>query len=336
MKKMQSIFLVIAVLVFNFSARADVIDWMRENIPADWHDGIHRTSVLRYLLEKGECAETPKPLPEMSAEDLESRAKKSFESKDYCEAARGYFELMRQHPVRPYYKNGWIEMIRSLLLAEDTTGVINEANDFMVQMRGVAEEEDAHFMLLSAVHMKVVRATDENTQDWVYIALGLSRAQLKDNQYLSNMSYKSYLDAFPKGKYLDQVNAWIAEARAQSCRYFLKIGQFYSFHGNYYSALLRYKYVLRYGISMPVFPEAMYETVVALVQFSKQIQDESVVEEVDLRAWMRLDPKQGLNRAGIAQDIYKQAQQVVRAMQDNLAKSEWTAKAQNFLQGGEH
>jgi outer membrane protein assembly factor BamD (BamD/ComL family) len=326
--------LLIPILFFSLTVKADFTDWMRRNIPEEWHNDIRRTESLRALIVRPECPIEALNLPETPAQKLQELAEKYDQKKDFCKAAQNWLELNRQHPTAQYYKMSWLKAIQSFLNAEDTIATMNEANDFMDQMIGVAEIEDVHFWLLSAVHYKVVWTTDENSQDWTFMALGLSKGQSGKSKYLENMSYKSYLDKQAsgqyKGKYSEIINKWIKEARDQSCSYFLKIGQYYAKKKGYYASLMRYQYILKYGITMASFPEAMYETVNSMINMAAQIENGDI-SDTDLRAWMRIDASKPLNRSKIAEETLTQAVSVYDTMVAHLPNSEWTRKAKDLL-----
>lgn len=293
-------------------------------------DLVRSNPVLRAFFGDGECAERPAPLPDASAEALFKRGQSSTAKKNHCEAARSYFEVMRQHPIAPWWKKSWLALIDSYVAAGDTLMAANEANEFLDQMRGVPEAEVVHFKLLTAVHQRSRALGAERSQEWTEYALGISRAQSEKNPYLLRLSYQSYLETYPHGRFVAEVRAYQLEARNIFANHWLAIGKFYLGQRQYVAAIERFRFILQWGPGVAAFDEALFRSIETLANFARDIADRRRLSDDRLEELARA-PLKSIDRASLAAQTRAEAERLLRTMETDRPASPWLAQARAAL-----
>ncbi|MFZ4403164.1 MAG: outer membrane protein assembly factor BamD [Pseudobdellovibrionaceae bacterium] len=263
---------------------------------------------------------------EADAENLWQLGLQQESKGQHCKAFNTFAGLSREYPVAPYYQKAGARLVLNLYLAEDYIFAINEGNLFIEQNHGLALAEDVYFIVLQSVNQLVLSRKVQNSPDWLYWALGLNGSQTADNPYLQKLSYKSYLEEYPNGKYTAQVLEFRNQARQRLAQYEFSIADFYCQKKEYVACINRTSFILKWGPGVNVFAQALYKTVQANVLLAKSIAS-GELSDLRLRELSQVADGEVLDRQQLAQDTFNQAKALYQQMQTQLPNSPWTLKA---------
>lgn len=338
MKKIILISIYSLISLTTLSAKADRLQDIYQHIKdKHWfsdttYNRIKKDGLFRFLVADGLCPVIPEDVKEDSAENLLAKGDELMQRKRHCKAAQYYYKTLMRWPVIPYYKTAWIKLIKSYVAAEDYILAINEANDLLSQMPGIEEFEEIHYLIMKSVYLKMKEADVDTYQEWTYYALGISSDQNKSNPYFQNIMFSSFLEKYPNSDRAAEINQWKIDARNQLNYYHLRIGQQYYHDHQFKAALMRYSFVLKYGITVAPFAETMYECVRTSYDFAKNILIPRNIPDERLAELMQLPEGSPVNRAKVSEATRNQALNFLAQMEKNLPDNEWTLLAREYVE----
>lgn len=299
---------------------------------------------LMGINQKGSCKEIPPHLPEQSADLMMQRGFELLQKRKFCDAAGVFYEIRRQYPIQPYYKQAWIQMIVAYSMAEEEELVANWGNRFIeTEMRGTPEAEEIHLLMLRVQYDKMVKSPEGRSIKQACQLLAFNQGDCAgthvnlEDPIDSNRTLKSYLEKYSDGKYVKEVKIWELEAKNKIANHSLYIARYYESRGQLIQALGRYKSVNKWGPSIDAFEVATLGLIKTMRTLSKQVLDPqmiskeqmeilSVVETVSAVGKKQLIVKD-ITREEMSEMLYNQAKNIAQVFYEKFPKSEHAQQA---------
>lgn len=320
-------------------AQSQDFDWIKDNqaiapeilneLLEERMPSVFSDLISGFNLYREECTQKPKELRDLAPRKLYEIAEEKSVRGEHCNASYVYQELMRQHPVRPYWQEAWIRQMVELLRARDYLGVINEANAFMDENPGSRQKENVHFLLLTAVFQKMRSLGAKKSPEWIQFGLGFQREQHLSNPYYLKLAYDSYLQSYPQGFYSELVLRFRSTSRNMYASYHFQVSKYLQSQGEYYAANINLIPILKYGPVVDLFPEALYETVFNYRAFAKKIRAGGFSMQ-RLLSWVENGEDRTVDTEQMAIDLDLAAEQVLKQMMENMPESPWTQRAREL------
>jgi outer membrane protein assembly factor BamD len=277
-----------------------------------------------FVSDRENCPEPPKPIEGLNAEQLFAKGEALLsKSQVTCEAARYFFEILRQYPDSSLYAKSQLRYIEALRKAGDFNGAINEANRFLEFRWQSPSGEEAHYQIVLAVKEQLVGP--KLSQTWAEYALGIGPGQNEGSPFILNLSFQSFLDRYPNSTRAAEVLGYQTAARNSLAAHFLEVGIFYFKKGSYKAAIGRFRYIAQNGRLTSSFEPAMYYMIMSYRFFAQAVRSGKINDQ-KLAELMEAKPGERVSREEVAAKAEASANHLEGEMKQHLPQSEWTKK----------
>lgn len=283
------------------------------------------------------CPEEIKPIGDYSARQIWGMAVKAKQSYDACEPARYLEELLRQHPQSEFTKEAKRELLRTYLRTQDYVMVMNRGNQFLEDFllyKDLNIENDSeyiHYQIMIAVYGKIrleENFTDKKMQ-FVSYSLGASILQSEQNPYLENLRYKTFLERYPKSPFAQEISTLSEVSKQLFGKNLLDEARMSKVKADYPMALRKLDMILRWGPTIQVFEDSLYEMIEVCSLFAmgieyKKIPDFKLAEMTNQPLTTKFSTA---DRHQLAQETLDLGNTYLEKMKSGIPNSTWTQKA---------
>jgi outer membrane protein assembly factor BamD len=277
-----------------------------------------------FVSDQGSCPEPPKPIEGLTPEQIFTQGETLLRKERVtCEAARYFFEVMRQDGASSLHQKAQLKYIEALRLARDFNGAVNEANRYLDTDWRSPGAEEAHYQIVLAVRDQI--GLPKHSQTWSEYALGIGPGQNESAPYLMNLAFQSFLDRFPNSRRKAEVSSYVLHARNSLAAHFLEVGLYYYKRKEYKAAIGRFMYIARNGRATTSFEPATYYAIMSFRAFARMVRS-GEIKDKRLAELMGVAPGEKISRDEVAQKAEASARSLEQDMRRHLPDSEWTRK----------